>query len=61
MGFFKALSLASYLMGWYARASADGEITHEEMIEGIAGACSALGLDASIDVTPAMAEAMMQP
>lgn len=50
MNWWKALQLASYLMGWYARASADGKVTADELAEAVRQAATVLDID--IDVTP---------
>jgi len=52
MNYWKALSLAMYLLGWFSRASADGKITADELAEAIKGAIGQLGLDIEIDVPP---------
>lgn len=44
MKIFKALSVGMYLIAWFQRASADGEISHQEIVEAVTGAASAAGI-----------------
>lgn len=48
MNFFKALALATYLLGWFQRASQDGVISQEELTEAITGAITQLDLGLNI-------------
>ena len=50
MKIFKAISIGMFLMAWFARASQDGKITSDEIIEGVIGAAEAAGIDIDIDV-----------
>lgn len=49
---FKALSLGMYIIAWLERASKDGEITQEEILEVIQGAVATVGLKVSIKTPP---------
>lgn len=49
---FKALSLGMYIIAWLERASKDGEITHEEILEVIQGAVATVGLKVAIKTPP---------
>lgn len=44
MNYMKALSIATYILGWYARASKDGQVSEEELLEGVLGAIKQLEL-----------------
>ena len=48
----KALSLGTYVIAWLERASKDGEISQEEILEVIQGAVATVGLKVSIKTPP---------
>lgn len=50
---FKALSLGMYMLAWFERASKDGEIDEEEVVQCIQGAIETVGLKVGFKVTPA--------
>jgi hypothetical protein len=50
MNFFKALALATYLLGWFSRASQDGVISQEELLEALTGAIQQLDIGIDIHV-----------
>lgn len=49
---FKALSLGMYIIAWLERASKDGEISQEEILEVIQGAVATVGLKVAIKTPP---------
>jgi hypothetical protein len=50
MNFWQAMSMGSFLLAWYARASADGKITQQEVLDGVREALLVAGLDIEIEV-----------
>ena len=38
MKIYKAITLGMYLLGWFQRASADGEISQKEIVEAVSHA-----------------------
>ena len=50
MNIYKALSLGMYMLAWFDRASKDGKITQEEIVEGVYGAVRTIGINVEIDV-----------
>lgn len=50
MSIWQAISMGSYLLAWYTRASADGVLTQNEVIEGVRGALEVAGVDIQIAV-----------
>lgn len=50
MNVWKALSLGMFLLGWFERASKDGQITPQEIAEGVIGAIAELKLDLKVDL-----------
>ena len=50
MNWWKAVSIGTYILGWLTKASADGRITVDEVIELVEGAIRTAGLDVQIDV-----------
>lgn len=52
MSFWKAISLGMYLLGWIQRASQDGKISPDEVLEAISQAIQIVGIDVKIDIKP---------
>lgn len=48
----KALSLGTYVIAWLERASKDGEVTQDEILELVQGAIATIGLKVSIKTPP---------
>lgn len=51
MNFLKALQIGSFLLGWLQRASIDGKIDLDEIVELIQGIIRLSDLDVRIDLT----------
>lgn len=54
MNFYKAISLGFYILAWLQRASQDGKITQDEIVEMIGGAIAAVDLKVEIDLPDTM-------
>lgn len=52
MNWWKAIGFGSYVLAWITRASADGKITQEEIIELVKQAITVFEIDVEIDTSP---------
>lgn len=52
MGFWKAIAVGSYLIGWLERASRDGTIDAHEVAELVSYLAAQLGFDVALPVPP---------
>jgi hypothetical protein len=55
MNFWQAMSMGSFLLAWYSRASADGKITQQEVLDGVREALMVAGVNIEIEVPAAPA------
>lgn len=49
MKFWRLLSAASYIFGWFTKAAADGKLTLPEIIEAITHLADMLGFEVEIE------------
>ena len=62
MHWFKVISAASYIFGWFGRATKDGKITTDEAIQLVTDLLGILGLSLEIDIpTPPSATTTEPP
>lgn len=52
MKFWRLLSAASYIFGWFTKAAADGKLTLPEITEAITHLADMLGFEVEIELPP---------